>query len=131
MRTIIDKSNLRALRSTVALIVSIAAAVAEFHADDTNKSTKGRNAMRRLGMFALKRIMKDDAKVPFANVDGMLGFINMQKQILENALKGCHVESTFYEACTVEAYKSIIRKGLDAVESFQANWKAEKEAVAA
>jgi hypothetical protein len=123
MRTIITAAAVKGLRSNVALIVSIAAAVSEFHASDDSKSAKGRNAMRRLGMFALKRIIKDDAKVPFANVDGMLGFINTQRQALENALKSCQTESTFYDACTVEAYKSIVRKGLEAVDSFRANWK--------
>lgn len=130
MRTIITREALKLTTARVRLCCAIAAAVASHRAPADEKTRAGRAAQLRIGRMALATIRTDNAKVPFANIDGMLNYVNTSKQLLNNILKNCHDETSMIDAWTVAAYRDLVCKGLKAIDAFAEAWKDEASAAA-
>jgi hypothetical protein len=96
----------------VARMLGVIAKAYAFHingAKDDKSTETGKVAMRKVGQNVLREIAKPGAKVPFHNLDGMLSWIENNKQISLPvvAQMSQQVPSDFMGACTVEAWRHL------------------------
>ena len=123
----ITSSLLKSTSVTRRLCVCLANAISEYRSNDTDRTSTGRNAMLRIGMFVLRDIAKPGAKVPFVNVDQMLAYVNRAKQEAAQAVASLDKLPSmqgFVSVCTILAWRKLHTDTITACETFQTEWKA-------
>jgi hypothetical protein len=128
MSNIITSATLRVAKARRAMCVALSLALQQHNAADTDKSEKGRKAMERIGSMILASVANIAGKsVKFYNVDTMLSYLNTAKQSAQSTLNESTVVNTaFLTECQRLAWRKIHADTIDAVETFQAEWKDAK-----